>query len=123
MKGMTGNPVIPNNRKFSNPFMTEHEKIIERIKIELNKVYDPEIPIVSVLELGLIYNIEVSGSHAKITHTLTSAFCPYAEQIRTEIFMAPLALDEIKTSEVNTVFDPLFGPEMMPEETRLLLGL
>ena len=99
------------------------EQIIQKIREELNKVHDPEIPIVSVLELGLIYDIEVTGTHAKITHTLTSAFCPFAEQIRTEIFMAPLALDEIETSEIKTTFDPPFSPAMMPEETRLLLGL
>jgi metal-sulfur cluster biosynthetic enzyme len=99
------------------------EEIIEEIKKHLNNVYDPEIPICSVLELGLIYDIEVEGTHAKITHTLTSPMCPFAEQICMEIYMAPLMVDEIETCDVRTTFDPPFSPEMMPEETRLLLGL
>ena len=53
----------------------------------LEQVYDPEMPSISVIHLGLIYDIEVieNNTVVKITHTLTSAFCPMADEINQEI--------------------------------------
>ena len=49
----------------------------------------------------------------KITHTLTSAFCPAADQIIDDIRWATIAVDGVEECEVITTFDPPFGPEMM----------
>ena len=89
----------------------------------LEQVYDPEIPSVSVIHLGLIYDIEIleDNTVVKITHTLTSAFCPMADEINTNIKNAGM-VEGIKESIANCTFSPPFSMDMVPEETKLALG-
>ena len=94
------------------------ELIIERLK----EVYDPEIS-VNIYDLGLIYDIQIidKDSWVEITHTLTSAFCPFADEIVNNIREAGM-VPGIEHVEVITTFDPPFTLESVPEETRLLMG-
>ena len=101
----------------------DKEKIKEQIIEELRKVHDPEIS-VNIYDLGLIYNIDVSGSpEVKILHTLTSAFCPAADQIVADINSAAISVEGVDKCFVETTFDPPFGPDMMSEEVKLALGI
>ena len=94
------------------------DKIIENLK----QVYDPEISI-NIYDLGLIYDIEIleDNTVVKITHTLTSAFCPMADEINEEIQKAGL-VDGIKESIANCTFQPPFTMDMVPEETKMAMG-
>ena len=63
------------------------KEIKEEIIKNLRTVYDPEISI-NIYDLGLIYNIDVNElPKVTITHTLTSVFCPAADQIIEDIQM------------------------------------
>ena len=101
----------------------EHNRILGEVVKNLEQVYDPEIPSVSVIHLGLIYDIEIleDNTVVKITHTLTSAFCPMADEITTNIKNAGM-VDGIKESIANCTFSPPFNMDMVPEETKLALG-
>ena len=101
----------------------EHNRKLEEVVKNLEQVYDPEIPSVSVIHLGLIYDIEIleDNTVVKITHTLTSAFCPMADEINTNIKNAGM-VDGIKESIANCTFSPPFNMDMVPEETKLALG-
>jgi metal-sulfur cluster biosynthetic enzyme len=96
------------------------EKIREEIIDYLREVYDPEIS-VNVYDLGLIYNIEIENlQKCNITMTLTSAFCPAADEIIADVHHAATrAVDEC---DVKVTFDPPFTPEMMSDEAKMLLG-
>ena len=94
----------------------------ETVRSALKTVYDPEISI-NVNDLGLIYEVTVEGSHVHVTHTLTSMMCPFAEEICENIYYTTLGIEGVETVERELVFDPPFGVEMIPEETRLLLDL
>ena len=98
-------------------------KIISQVVTNLKNVYDPEIPSVSVLDLGLIYDIEVleDNTLVKITHTLTSAFCPMADEINMNIKNAGM-VEGIKESIANITFQPPFSMDMVPEETKMIMG-
>ena len=98
-------------------------KIVSQVVANLKNVYDPEIPSVSVLDLGLIYDIEVLEDHTlvKITHTLTSAFCPMADEINQNIKNAGM-VEGIKESIANITFQPPFSMDMVPEETKMMMG-
>ena len=100
----------------------EHNRILEEVVKNLEQVYDPEIPSVSVIHLGLIYDIEIleDNTVVKITHTLTSAFCPMADEINTNIKNG--MVEGIKESIANCTFSPPFNMDMVPEETKLALG-
>jgi len=97
--------------------------ISEQIVQKLKMVYDPEISI-NVYDLGLIYDIDVKEfPKVKITHTLTSAFCPAADFIISDIHGATMSVDGVEDVEVITTFDPPFGPWAMSEETKMILGV
>ena len=99
--------------------MIDREAIIKNLK----NVYDPEIPSVSLYDLGLIYDIDLNHEKHKvtITHTLTSAFCPFADQIVADVRQAGY-VEEVRWVEVELTFDPPFSMDLVPEETKLLLG-
>ena len=99
--------------------MIDREANIKNLK----NVYDPEIPSASLYDLGLIYDIDLNHEKHKVTilHTLTSAFCPFADQIVADIRQAGY-VEEVRWVEVNTTFDPPFSMDLVPEETRLILG-
>ena len=101
----------------------ERNRIMAAVVKNLEQVYDPEIPSVSVIHLGLIYDIEIleDNTVVKITHTLTSAFCPMADEINTNIKNAGM-VEGIKESNANCTFSPPFSMDMVPEETKLALG-
>ena len=89
----------------------------------LKQVYDPEIAI-NIYDLGLIYDINLDKlPNVTVTHTLTSAFCPAADQIVDDIRWATQSVDGVEECEVITTFDPPFGPDKMSEEARMILGL
>ena len=99
--------------------MIDKQAIIENLK----NVYDPEIPSASLYDLGLIYDIAINEREHEITitHTLTSAFCPFADQIVADIRQAGY-VDEVRSVQIVTTFDPPFSMDMVPEETRMMLG-
>jgi metal-sulfur cluster biosynthetic enzyme len=94
------------------------EQIIENLK----DVYDPEISI-NVYDLGLIYEINIHESHCDIVMTLTSAFCPAADEIIADVHYAVTTVPGIETCDVRVTFDPPFGPEMMSEDAKMILGV
>ena len=94
----------------------------ETVRAALKEVYDPEISI-NVNDLGLIYEVTVEGSHVHVKHTLTSMMCPFAEEICADIYETTAAIEGVDTVERELVFDPPFGLDKIPDETRLLLDL
>ncbi|MDQ1145309.1 metal-sulfur cluster biosynthetic enzyme [Bacillus sp. SORGH_AS 510] len=94
------------------------EKILEALK----SVYDPELNI-NVVDLGLIYNIDVSDqSDVTITMTLTTPGCPLHDSITTGVRYCVQGLEETKNVEVNLVWEPAWSPEKMTPEALKLLG-
>jgi metal-sulfur cluster biosynthetic enzyme len=95
----------------------------ENIINNLKQVYDPEMSEISVYELGLIYNIDTDEKEGivELTHTLTSAFCPFADEIIHAIHKA-CEVENVNSVNIITTFDPPFNMKMVPEETRLMLG-
>ena len=103
--------------------MMDKKKIGGEIVDNLREVYDPEISI-NVYDLGLIYDINLENlPKAVITHTLTSAFCPFADDIIADITQATGKVDGVDKVEIITTFVPQFGPDMMSEETKMILGV
>ena len=97
--------------------MNHKQQIIDNLKT----VYDPEIA-VNIYDLGLIYDITVDLPKATITHTLTSAFCPSADEIVYDIRRAAM-IDGITDVEVITTFNPEFTQDMMSDEAKLAMGI
>ena len=105
--------------------MTQEEKtkIEERIVDVLKTVYDPEIP-VNIYDLGLIYKVDVNeDGHVDIDMTFTAPSCPAADFILADVRQKVDALEGVKSSNVNLVFEPVWDQSMMTEDARVELGL
>jgi len=94
----------------------------EKVTAAIKTVYDPEIP-VDVLELGLIYEINVYPvNNVYVLMTLTSPSCPSAEVIPGEVEQKIKAIEGVNDVKVELTFDPPYTQEMMSEAAKLELG-
>ena len=93
------------------------EKVFETLK----SVYDPELP-VNIVDLGLIYDVQISGRNVQVKMSLTTPGCGMGAVI------AKQAEDAIKTLGaknviVQIIWDPPWNPDMMSDEAKQKLGL
>lgn len=101
-----------------NKLLQLEEEIVKMLKT----VYDPEIP-VNVYDLGLIYGIEVDDDKkVTITMTLTAPGCPMADFIVEDVKMRIESIKDVKTVDVNLVWEPEWHKDLMSEEAKLELG-
>lgn len=99
------------------------DQIREKIVSNLRQVYDPEIS-TNIYDLGLIYKIDLDGlPRARIEMTLTSAWCPSADDILRDSERAATTVDGVESCEIKVVWEPKWGPHMMSEEAKLELNL
>ncbi|MGL4805312.1 MAG: metal-sulfur cluster assembly factor [Bacteroidales bacterium] len=99
-------------------FLKLEEEIIKMLKT----VYDPEIP-VDVYELGLIYKVDIDDEkNVKIDMTLTAPNCPAADFILEDVRMKVESVPEVKSVDIQLVFEPEWDKDMMSEEAKLELG-
>jgi metal-sulfur cluster biosynthetic enzyme len=94
----------------------------EAVRTALRKVKDPELNL-SIIDLGLIYEVAVEGGDVHIQMTLTSPGCPSGPEIISEAQRAVEALDGVKTAEVELVWSPYWTPERIDPKVRAYLGL
>lgn len=92
----------------------------------LRNVYDPEIP-VNVVELGLVYGLAIEdlgdGSYqVGVKMTLTAPGCGMGPVIADDAKQRIESLPGVREADVEVVFDPPWGPQMMSEAARLELG-
>jgi metal-sulfur cluster biosynthetic enzyme len=88
----------------------------DEIRTAMKQVEDPELG-VNVVDLGLLYGVNVAGDGAVILDmTLTSMGCPLTEQIVGVARAALEPLDGVTHVDVNWVWDPPWSPEAMTEE-------
>ena len=67
----------------------------EQIIDQLKTVYDPEITSINIFDLGLVYDIDIKDKDVTITHTLTSMFCPMADEISASIKRAVMEVEGV----------------------------
>ena len=80
----------------------------------LRTVIDPELGC-NIVDLGLVYDITISGAKVSVKMTLTTPGCPMHESIAYGVQMALLNLEDVDDAEVEIVWDPPWSPAMMSE--------
>lgn len=95
----------------------------EMVMDQLRKCFDPEIPIVSLVDLGLIYNVRVDDkNNVDVDMTLTAQGCPAHQMISQDAEMKIRQLPGIGNVHVNVVWEPAWTPERMSDNARKALG-
>ena len=103
------------------PSSTEHP-MYDEVVSACRSVYDPEIP-VNIYDLGLIYTIEIDGENAvRVLMSLTAPGCPVAGEMPGWVAEAIEPLPGIKHVDVELIWEPPWGMDMMSDEARLELG-
>ena len=94
----------------------------EQVYEELKKCYDPEIPIVNLVELGLIYDVSIEDDNVNIKMTLTAPGCPMHSVISQDVKSKLEKLESVKNVNVEVIWDPPWNPNMMTDEAKEKLG-
>jgi metal-sulfur cluster biosynthetic enzyme len=94
----------------------------EQVWDALRTVIDPEIGI-NVVDLGLVYDIEVSGDQVRVAMTMTTQACPLHAYLTeaAETAIRQFAPD-VGAVQVDMVWDPPWSPAMMSDEAKQQLG-
>ena len=100
----------------------ENTTLENKIWSLLRSCYDPEIP-VNIVDLGLIYGIDIDDSDIKIRMTLTAPGCGMGPIIAEDAKTRVLNLPEVKNVEIEMIFDPPWDRSMMSEQAKLELGM
>lgn len=87
----------------------------------LRKVIDPEIG-VNIVDVGLIYRVDVNDEAVEVDYTLTSPGCPLAETIKQDIERYVGEAADGLAVKVELVWTPPWHIDFMSEEARLELG-
>jgi len=97
-------------------------KIKEEVVKALKTIYDPEIP-VNIYDLGLIYKIEVDDlKNVCIDMTFTAPSCPAADFIMEDVRQKIENIDDVRSAQINLVFEPEWDKDRMTDEAKLELG-
>ncbi len=91
------------------------------IRKALRQVKDPEINL-SVIDLGLVYDVEIDEGDVDIKMTLTSPGCPSGPEMLADVDRVVRGLDGVTSVNVELVWEPYWTPERIDPKVRSFLG-
>ncbi len=97
--------------------MPSREEVIDALR----EVEDPELGM-DIVDLGLVYDIEVDGPKVKVVHSLTSMGCPAGPMIQEGIYDAVRQVPGVEEVEVELTWDPPWTPDKMSDDAKFILG-
>lgn len=97
--------------------MVTREDVLEALR----QVEDPELGM-DIVDLGLLYDVEVDGPKVKVIHSLTSMGCPVGPMIQEDIFSVTSSVPGVEEVEVELTWDPPWTPERMSDDAKFILG-
>jgi metal-sulfur cluster biosynthetic enzyme len=97
--------------------MPSHAEVMEALR----EVEDPELGM-DIVELGLLYDVEIDDSKVHVTHSLTSMGCPAGPMIQEGIYEAVQRVPGVEAVEVELTWDPPWTPDKMSEDAKFILG-
>ncbi len=95
---------------------SEHE-LLEALR----QVEDPELGM-DIVDLGLLYDVEVDGPKVKVSYTLTSMGCPAGAMIQEDIDRVVRELPGVEDVQSELTFEPPWSPERMSDDAKFILG-
>jgi metal-sulfur cluster biosynthetic enzyme len=96
-----------------------NEELMERLR----EVNDPEINM-SIVELGLVYDVQYEDGDVLVTMTLTSPGCPLGPVIRGEVYAKLREVPGVKDVDVQIVWSPPWDPRTMAsDDVKMQLGI
>jgi ring-1,2-phenylacetyl-CoA epoxidase subunit PaaD len=97
--------------------MQSGNDLIAQIWQWLSEIPDPDIPVISITDLGLVKDVLMHEDEVVVTVTPSYSGCP-AMQLFSDEIIAKLTLNGIEKARVKTVFSPAWSSDMISEEAR-----
>jgi metal-sulfur cluster biosynthetic enzyme len=97
--------------------MPTKEEVVEALR----QVEDPELGM-DIVELGLLYDVELDGSKAHVTYSLTSIGCPVGPMIQEQIQEFASQVPGVEEVDAELTWDPPWSPEKMSDDAKFILG-
>jgi len=97
--------------------MPTKDEVVEALR----QVEDPELGM-DIVDLGLLYDVEVAGPNVKVIHTLTSMGCPVGPMIQEDIDRVAREVPGVEDVDVELTFDPPWTPDKMSDDAKFILG-
>ncbi len=97
--------------------MPTREEVFEA----LHQVEDPELGM-DIVDLGLLYDVDVEGAKVKVTYSLTSMGCPAGAMIQEDIDRVVKELPGVEEVQSELTFEPPWSPDLMSEDAKFILG-
>ena len=97
--------------------MPSRDEVIEALR----QVEDPELGM-DIVDLGLLYDVEVEGAKVKVTHSLTSMGCPVGPLIQEDIDRVARELPGVEDVDIELTWDPPWSPDRMSDDAKFILG-
>ena len=97
--------------------MVAREDVVEALR----QVEDPELGM-DIVELGLLYDVEVEGPKVKVIHSLTSMGCPAGPMIQEDISRTAREVPGVEDVEIELTWDPPWTPDRMSDDAKFILG-
>ena len=98
-------------------YVPTKEEVVEALR----EVEDPELGM-DIVELGLLYDVDVEDSKVKVQYSLTSMGCPAGPMIEEGIREAAERVPGVEQVETDLTWDPPWTPELMSEDAKFILG-
>ena len=94
----------------------------DAVRNALRQVKDPELDM-NIVDLGLVYDVEIDEGDVRVSMTLTSPGCPAGPMITNDAYRVLRALDGVKDVNIDIVWEPYWTPERIDPKIRALMGL
>jgi len=94
----------------------------EQVTEALRQVEDPELGM-DIVDLGLLYEVDVAGASVKVTYSLTSMGCPVGPLIQQDIERVVNELPDVEAVDTELTFDPPWTPDRMSDDAKFILGI
>lgn len=96
-------------------------RVVDQLWSKLRYVNDLDLG-VNIVDLGLVYDVRVTGSRVDVDMTLTSPACPYGPYLIQQVKDTLLGFGGITDVDVHTIWEPPWDPSRISEDVRLELG-
>jgi metal-sulfur cluster biosynthetic enzyme len=116
-EGADGAPDAPAAEEASGEETTE-QQVLEALK----SVFDPELGI-NIVDLGLVYEVDVDEGKVHVEYTLTTMGCPIGPLIEQQMNQFVAAVPGVEEFSAEMVLRPPWSPEMMSDEAKAALGV
>jgi metal-sulfur cluster biosynthetic enzyme len=95
---------------------------LEQAKLALRKVKDPDLNL-NIVDLGLVYDVRVTGNDVEVDMSLTSPGCPSGPEIMGDAERVLKALPGVGAVTINLVWSPFWSPDRIEPRVRAYMGL